>query len=247
MMLRPKVLVFIDWFLPGYKAGGPIRSCVNMMNHLDDHNFYVVCGDRDYMDTKEYEGITFDKWNELSPNINVKYLSLEKQTKETYKDIIEEGQYDHIYINGIYSKRFSILPLQVARKHSYPITVSVRGMLKDSAIAVKKIKKTLFLRYARYTGLYKNVTFHVTNNLEKIDVEKRISKNVLTIVAPNLPKKVVFQGNVPPKKSVGSLRILSLARIAPEKNLLFALQTLSNIDPDIKVDFDIYGSKYDRN
>ena len=25
-----KVLIFIDWFAPGYKAGGPITSNVNM-------------------------------------------------------------------------------------------------------------------------------------------------------------------------------------------------------------------------
>ncbi len=35
-MMKPKVLIFIDWFTPGYKAGGPTTSNVNIVNHLSD-------------------------------------------------------------------------------------------------------------------------------------------------------------------------------------------------------------------
>jgi len=27
---KKKILVFIDWYLPGYKAGGPVRSMANI-------------------------------------------------------------------------------------------------------------------------------------------------------------------------------------------------------------------------
>lgn len=38
-----KVLIFIDWFAPGYKAGGPITSNVNIVEHLSDKlDFYVI-------------------------------------------------------------------------------------------------------------------------------------------------------------------------------------------------------------
>ena len=35
-MAKPRVLVFIDWYAPGYKAGGPVRSLVNLVDHLRD-------------------------------------------------------------------------------------------------------------------------------------------------------------------------------------------------------------------
>ena len=35
-MQKKKILVFIDWYLPGYRAGGPIQSIANLVNHLDD-------------------------------------------------------------------------------------------------------------------------------------------------------------------------------------------------------------------
>ena len=36
-MKNKKVLICIDWFLPAYKAGGPIQSISNMVNHLKNH------------------------------------------------------------------------------------------------------------------------------------------------------------------------------------------------------------------
>ena len=43
MSSRKKILVAIDWYLPGYKAGGPIRSCASIINCLkDDFDFAVL-------------------------------------------------------------------------------------------------------------------------------------------------------------------------------------------------------------
>ena len=51
-MGKPQVLVFIDWYKPYYKAGGPVRSMVNLVEHLSDRiDFHIVTSDRDYMAT----------------------------------------------------------------------------------------------------------------------------------------------------------------------------------------------------
>ena len=40
---KKKVLIFIDWFLPGIKAGGPINSVSAIVNQLStEFNFYVL-------------------------------------------------------------------------------------------------------------------------------------------------------------------------------------------------------------
>src|SRR4051812_27875022 len=45
---RKAVMLFIDWFVPAYKAGGPIRSIANMVRNMsDEYAFYVVCGAKD--------------------------------------------------------------------------------------------------------------------------------------------------------------------------------------------------------
>ncbi len=32
--VRPHVGLFIDWYLPGFRAGGPIQSMANLVAHL---------------------------------------------------------------------------------------------------------------------------------------------------------------------------------------------------------------------
>ena len=47
-MPRPIILSFAGHYLPGYKAGGPIRSIANMVDQLgDEFDFRIVAGDRD--------------------------------------------------------------------------------------------------------------------------------------------------------------------------------------------------------
>ena len=51
MSSRKKVLIAIDWYLPGYKAGGPIRSCASIINCLkNDFDFAVITSDTDFSD-----------------------------------------------------------------------------------------------------------------------------------------------------------------------------------------------------
>ena len=41
-----KIVVFIDWYKPAYKAGGPISSIYNLIELLgDEMEFYVVTSD----------------------------------------------------------------------------------------------------------------------------------------------------------------------------------------------------------
>ena len=61
MSVRPKVLVFVDWYSPGYKAGGPVRSMVNLVAHMNDSiDFHIVTSDTEYTESTPYEGITSD-------------------------------------------------------------------------------------------------------------------------------------------------------------------------------------------
>ena len=77
---------------------------------------------------------------------------------------------------------------------------------------------------------------------ENSDILKVFGKNTNVKNAPNL----TVLGNqkfVSREKKVGYLHLISAARISPEKNLLYALEILNEIDLDVK--FDIYGTIYD--
>ncbi|WP_010663481.1 glycosyltransferase family 4 protein [Marinilabilia salmonicolor] len=237
---KKRILIFIDWFLPGYKAGGPVRSMANMIEQFsEEYHFLVVTRNTDYMETKPYE-LTADQWVEGPFDSEVYYFSKEGLSFKNMKRLIAETNFDVAYVNGIYSWRFSILPLFFLKRNK--IIVGVRGMLARSAINVKSTKKKVFLNLAKVFGLYKSVVFHATNEQEKRDT-RAVFGEVPVAVAPNLPRKVLPA----PKeisKEKGTLRLVSMARIAPEKNTLFALEALKKYTGGGEIVYDLYGQIY---
>ncbi len=244
---KKKILLFIDWFLPGYRAGGPIRSCANLIERLqDDHEFYVVTRNTDYLSSTPYEDIESDAWNTRGASTQVLYLSENTLTRSRIARIFDEVPFDVVYINGMFSWYFSLLPIYYASRFSdKKIVVAARGMLAKSAISQKRWKKSLFLQVMKRFGLYKKVTFHATNEKEAGDIRRAISGEAAIRVATNLSR--IPEGwirNVPQKEK-GKLRLVSIARIAPEKNTLYALEVLKEVKAACEVTFDLYGPVYD--
>ncbi len=246
MSKKPRILIFIDWFLPGYKAGGPVQSCANLIAHLKEaFDFWVITRDTDYCENQPYTTVTPDTWNRLDDHLQIYYISA---TNLKYKPLLQtarEVNPDIVLINGIYSLYFSILPLFIARKLNCSKTiVSARGMLTPSAIQVKGYKKKAFLQAAKLMGHYRNVSFHATNNDEANYIKMLFGNRQEVKVAPNLSKKVIYDSPAVISKKHGELRLVSIARISPEKNLNYALEVLRNNTVKGKVTFDIYGPIY---
>ena len=63
MIAKPNILIFIDWFWPGYLAGGPIQSVLALVNSLNDtFNFKIITTNTDLNSEKKYENIEPNKW-----------------------------------------------------------------------------------------------------------------------------------------------------------------------------------------
>ena len=247
MSKKKKILVFIDWFLPGYKAGGPIRSVANIVDHLsEDFTFKIITKDTDYLEKEPYSNIESDIWISLNKNTSVYYFSKKNLSKNKLKELIFNTEFDFAYINGIYSFYFSILPLFLLKKRKKKIIVAARGMLSDHAFSSKNFKKLFFLKIAKTLGLYNNVFFQATNKKEAIEIKNTIQKAKKIITAPNLPKKISYFERKKRKKKIGFLTLVSIARISTEKNTLFALEMLSKSLYKGKIQFDIYGSVYNQ-
>ncbi|WP_162056428.1 glycosyltransferase family 4 protein [Pontibacter pamirensis] len=246
MTQKPKVLISIDWFTPGYKAGGPIQSCANIVAHLrHDLDFYIITRDTDYCETEAYNGITSNSWNSVADNVQVYYFSTDQlHIKHLFK-VIKAIKPDTAFVNGIYSFYFSVIPLLILKRLKHPnIIVSARGMLAKSAIHVKGGKKKLFLIAAQFTGMYKGIRFHATHEGEKQDIVQALGTEAKVVIAPNLPKKAHTLVNEKRMKCKGELKLISVARISPEKNTKYALEVLERCAGVGKVTFDIFGPVY---
>ncbi|WP_439883008.1 glycosyltransferase [Pontibacter sp. MBLB2868] len=243
---KPSILIFIDWYLPGYKAGGPIQSCANLVEHLKGQaDFYIITRNTDYCSEEAYTSVVSDEWNEVN-GAQVYYFSKSKLSYQRLKMVINTISPDGIYINGIYSFYFSILPLLIAKQLKLSnVTVAARGMLASSAIQVKGIKKTAFFTCAKIINLYKGIKFQATNELEKSDILEVIGIEANVMVAPNLPGKQFASINARRPKNKGVLKLVSIARIAPEKNTKYALEVLGAYKGSGTIYFDIFGPLYD--
>ena len=142
-------------------------------------------------------------------------------------------------MNGVYSLYFSFLPLYYLKKNKVQkIVLCTRGMLAKSAINVKKVKKKIYLALIKTLGLFTNITFHATTDSEILDIKNVVGAASKILLAPNLPKKENQKEWFQKQKNVGSLRLINIARIAPEKNLKYALEILQQVKTEIEFDFE---------
>jgi glycosyltransferase involved in cell wall biosynthesis len=250
---KKKILVFIDWFLPGYKAGGPVQSCANLIAHLKDfYDFSVVTRDTDYCEETPYKGITSDEWTFLPDGTRIYYISKNKLYRNTIKQILKSEEFDILYLNGVYSLYFTLIPLYYMKRllslrldmksSGKMVVVAARGMLADSAIAVKKTKKKIFIHSANILNLFNNVVFHATNETEASQILQNFGK-IKVRIAPNLPRNLDISAKIR-QKETGILRLVNVARISPEKNLGYAIEVLANVKS--KVILDVFGPVYDQ-
>ena len=242
------VLIFTPYFLPGYKAGGPIRSIKNLIDHLSDKlHFKVITPNHDLGDTKPYDGIVSDAWNKIS-GIDTYYISDNKRNFFQIAKIIRSTNHDIRYYNSFFYPYLTIFPLLaeklwlIPRK---PTVLAPRGELAPAALQSSKNKKEPYLKFVRLFKLYSHLHWQVSSKFEKAQLLNLFPiKSDNIDVIPNLPPKM--KTALKPRQSEkqrGKLRLIFVSRIAPKKNLLGALNFLEKVKGPVT--FDIYGPKED--
>lgn len=239
MHKKEKLLIFIDWFLPGYKAGGPIQSINNMVTHLNDEfDISIVTSDRDLGESTPYEHIDFNVW-QAKGNYKIIYLDNAHQNGEFYKNLLKDGNYNYVYFNSLFSVKFTLMPLWTYRNTSIKRVLAPRGMVGKGALKIKSRKKKLFISAFKLNGLHKKITWHATSPLEKKEIEAQFGGNLDIRIAANLSSK---SGDYIIKEKKGNnLKLFFLSRIALKKNLLKSLEYLSKTDAINSIEFSIIG------
>lgn len=243
--MKKKVLVLNGQYAPGYKGGGPIQSCINMVENLyEQFDFYVLCADRDYKETEPYSDIKINQWNEVG-HAKVYYLSSDKQDLKGFEEAINSIDYDVMYLNGFFSPIFTIRPLilrRLGKLKKKPMVLTPRGDF-TGVCENKKLKKYSYIYLVKLLDLYSGLLWHATSDIEERDIKQKFAKaNVFTV--PNLPAKFIPKKTCISKKA-GELKLVFVSRIFPKKNIKYALEVLSKIIEG-NVTFDIYGPMEDR-
>jgi len=227
----------IDWFTPGYKAGGPIQSCANIAFALkDEYDIYVLTTDTDHGENKPYTSIIADQWTKnIDPQINIYYAKKEMLTVKQLANEINFVQPDFIYLNNMFSPYFVQYPLwlKYTGKIKSKVIISPRGSLYDSALSVKSYKKKPFLFLFKLFGIHKRILFHATNDREKKAILQHFPGSSIRIAdnLPNINQPKFFSCN----KESGIVNCVFIARIVAIKNLFFLLKVLEKVTAIVKL------------
>lgn len=231
-----KILILTGRYLPGHKDGGPLRTLINVTDALgDEYEFYIGCLDRDHGDDKPYQNIKKDEWNQVE-KAKVWYVEPGQFTNELLLRLAS-GK-DLIYLCSFYDDYgYKLLLLNKKNKIQCPVVVASMGVFAEAALKQKSAKKRIFISLCKFLGLFKNITWSVTSELEAKDVKKAMGNNIDYIVAEDLPR-LSIPGKTK-KEYSGILKVVFLSRICAHKNLDFAIRALNKMKEP--VEFTIYG------
>jgi glycosyltransferase involved in cell wall biosynthesis len=266
---RPAILVLIVYYLPGYKSGGPLHSIAGLVDALgDEFDFKIITSDRDLGDRHAYPNVRPGCWTRLG-KASVLYLSPRNPFSTIWHTL--KTPHDVLYAKSFFSCRFSLFSawlhlLGILRTKT--IVVAPCGEFGPGALALKTRRKRIYIRIARWMGVYARTIWHATSEYEAEDVKREFGSDSRTVTASSIgavcksapaaettPRIVVASelasverprccDGVRAAKIPGRLSAVFLARVARNKNLESAIRHLGSLRGCVW--FDIYGPLEDR-
>jgi len=222
-----------------------------MVDHLsDEFEFWIVTRDRDLGDTEAYSNIVANEW-QARGNEYIFYVQKGRESVSFFRKLIRETPHDILYLNSFFDIGYTVKPLLGWHLSSAyvqrPLIVAPRGELSPSALRLKIVKKKFWLLFSNILRLYNKAIFQASSEFERSDISRALCIPCNRIrIAIDLPvlaslycSKYEYVTNANACVSRENLNIVFLSRIAPVKNLRFAIKILGMVKR--KVQFDIYG------
>jgi len=157
---------------------------------------------------------------------------------------INRTPHDVLYLNSFFSFAFAIKPLILRRLkliEQRPVLLAPRGQFSHEAIALKRLKKRLYLALGKVLAVYGEVTWQATSAHEVDDIRRMIGDEakIVLVEVPRVKMNIETVKSSRPRKKAGVIRIALLGRVTRMKNVHFALDCLSHLDGDVL--FDVFG------
>lgn len=233
-----KLLIISNFFKPGFKAGGPIKSIDLFCKNLkDDFNILVVTSARDIGSYKNYEGI---KLNDILNKNGYKVIYLSNYNFINILFHIGQFKPHLIYMNSFFSSQNMIIFICNYLKNLPNIVLAPRGEISKNALEIKKFKKKIVLSIFKIFKILKNIDLHATDKFEAEYLKKVFPHNNIYTIK-NFVSTNIAQFKKSPKK-VNYINICFASRISKKKNLKFALNVLNDTRlRNFQLTFDIWG------
>ena len=102
-----------DYYLPGYKGGGLVRTISNIVDWLGgEFDFRIITRDRDLGNDHAYPNIQYDSWMPVG-KAQVRYMPPDAWKLSTLSNLLNQINYDALYLNSF----FSVLSVKIMFLH----------------------------------------------------------------------------------------------------------------------------------
>jgi len=235
---RVRILAFVGYFLPGHKSGGPVQSLRLLAEHLaDDAEFTIVCRDRDFGDSQPYPPPYCGDF--ATPTWRVIYTRPGLARLTALWRALRDNQFDVIYLNSLFSREFSMLPMVVKAllRVRTPVLLAPRGELSPGALLIRGLRKRLYLALARLLGVYRQVNWHATSARELEHICKHFPDAAVRqagiLTAREFAPPAADRPHRSSRDDSEPLQAVFLSRVTPMKNLALVLEALRHAERPI--------------
>jgi glycosyltransferase involved in cell wall biosynthesis len=220
-----------------------------MVERLGDRfEFWILTRDRDAKDAVPYPNVKINNWNQVGKAM-VYYASPNAWSLATIRRLTQSLSPNVVYLNSYFSKlaiRFLLLR-KAGMMPGIPVVLAPRGEFSPGALALKGLKKKIYLTIARNLNLYCSLIWQASSVMEEQDIRVVVGGNSETYIAPDITSQE-YLCQIPfgekPEKVAGKNRFVFLSRISRKKNLHRALEMLKRNSGQCTLD--IYGPVADK-
>ena len=242
---KVRVLCVTDFYTPGFKGGGLIRTVENMCDAMSsDIDFWIFTRDRDLGSDEPYSRIQTDSWLQIG-NTHVYYASPGYFNHSGLTAAVKTKAFDVVYLNSFFSYHASIsicMKRRLFGTGNLRLLIAPRGEFSEGALAIKPMKKKMYFIAAKLLGVYTNVDWHASTELERNDI-LRVFPEVRERV--HLAEDLIRICDDQSLRDIHNinhntdLRLVFVSRISPKKNVDGLLDIISGVNKQISLT--IYG------
>lgn len=244
-----RILVFMDYYLPGFRAGGPIPSVSRIIEMAHEQcDFRVVTRDHDLGEKTPFAGLEPQTLRTVG-NAQVMYLRSGLRDWGWVRKETRQWRPEAVYLNSAHSFFGVLFPLALIKLKIMPnvptVVIAPRGEFGSGALSMKAWKKAFFKPVIRWL-IPSDVVWHASSDEEVQQIKSwRDTPNPVShtfIIAPDPaiePAPTVSDG------PEGKVILTFASRIDRMKGLDRANRIVSQIDNHVELQWNIHGSVSD--
>jgi glycosyltransferase involved in cell wall biosynthesis len=233
----PRVLVVTNHYLPGFRAGGPVRAIANTLTRLrHEVDFFVVTRDHD-TDGRPYHDVESGRWN-VRDSATVYYAP--RLSLRVLHRCIDDSGCDLVWLNSFFARAsLRLLASRRAGRVGRPVVLAPRGEFSPAALSLKRRRKAAAMAALRRLGCLDGIDWIASSPAERDEIARATGASSITCIRESVSPVAADAAPAAPPKAPGRQRAVFASRVDAMKNLLFLVDAIA--DCDGVIDLDIIG------